>query len=167
MSDLRPFIKQRLYDTALRKGGCQEIEKILRSSDEELVELYYRNIEFCIDQHYPDARLLSQPKIKDICYYGGIVLMRGMVVPQNLKRYAMINDSMLHLKRSDFDFLRVYMSGNSILYLNIDNHAIGRVFAYDNCRVNITATDTAMVTVYQYSDNVTIKTKGNVIIKKK
>jgi hypothetical protein len=157
-----------LRHEATQKGMCGKVARtwVEDWDKDELLRQYVLNIEFCIEQNFPDNGFILS-NFDTLTLHDHNVFIRETIKEENLKGAVVINDCGGEIVMSDFSVANIYLRGNSNITIRASRFSKVFVTLLDNATLNIEQEDYSQCYVYQYGEHTECKTKGNIKIRKK
>ena len=150
-------------------GFCSKFQELWREdfTRTELIDLYRRGIEYCIEHDWPSVEFIKNHFSRDMLRKGRVYVDDdfGFVAGES-GVYVFNGTSNGTVDFERFDTATIYVRHNSNVVINAGG--LSRVFVevYDNSSVTINQKDVAVAFVYMRSENATLKTDGNVRIRR-
>ena len=130
-------------------------------SPKELAELFFENIDFCLDFHWPSANtlreLLGENNLRD----NGIIADDKWSV-LNRQWVAVIGNSEATLRYNALNAGTVYVCDGAKVNVFVKGRAFVVIHAYDDANVSVVCDDTAKATVIIHSKFVKVSHKGQI-----
>lgn len=160
------LIKQ-LKEDGTAKGLCRLWQAKLKDglSTEDLVKLYTQGIDFCISEDFPTLAFIRD-QFKGKCEPYG-VYVDDLVEAKDLPDVVLNGDCKCLLAYGGFTVARIYARHTSEGAINVADHAVVTIDAFDNTHLAIAvAGDNAQVYVTLYG-NAQVETFGSGIVIRK
>lgn len=150
-------------------GFCVKFQELWREdfTRTELIDLYRRGIEFCIEHDWPSVEFIKNHFERDMLREGRVYVDDDFgVVNGESGVYVFNGTSNGTVEFGRFETATIYVRHSSNVVINA--RGLSRVFVevYDDSSVTINQKDSAVAFVYVRSGNATLKTNGNVRIRK-
>lgn len=144
---------------------CQEWErKILTTRDkEELVEMYLKGIDFCMEYDFPPLDFVKKNFDGIAQRYG--IYAGGEFDSDLRKKVVALGDSRGTVTVGGYHICEVFIRHIAEVEIRAEDHAFVSVSVYDSARVDITATGNAKVCIHQYGGHVTHASQDEARIK--
>lgn len=130
---------------------------------QELARMYFKGDDWSMKNDFPSVALLRQHK-GAIAPYGLLVDFVGECTDK-AERIAFFGNSDASLEISDYSVCKITVRHNSILRLKVKGNAIVYVNALDFAKLDIEASASARVVVYNYSKKTSISHSNCVDVK--
>lgn len=152
------LVKQ-LKDDGITKGLCRLWQGKLKPGTNigTLCSMFVAGIDFCISENYPTLEFLRE-NLKGKCEEFGIFI-DDQVSITNLSDSVLNGSCSANLVYSDYTVSRLYIRHNSKAIIDICDHAIVTVDAFDNSSLEITASEGTKVLINLYG-NAIVKTNS-------
>lgn len=147
-------IVEQIRNDGIAKGLCNPWQAKLSKplSIEALVRLYVRGVDFCISKDYPTLDFL-RGNLKGKCEQYGVFIDDVIQSKKNIPDVVLNGDCMALLEYSDYSVSRVYIRHNSKVAINVSDHALLTIDAFDNSNLVVaTAGNAAQVNVNLYGN---------------
>jgi len=135
---------------------------------EDLAELYFKGIDFCIMNNYPTVQFMKD-NFKGKCEQYGIFVEDRSVNANNLSKVVMIGDCKGQLSYDGFSVSRVFVRHTSETKILVSEYAHVSVDIFDSANVTIVVAGTkakVLVNIYGEDANVSCSS-GLVKVRKK
>ena len=131
------------------QSPCEEgLERFNKSSDNDLILLFFKYIDFCLAKNWPDIEFIKQvPGIIEAGIYPDRKLIR-----HNPKQVVALGKSDIELMFTDYAVSRVCVKHDSVVYIKASGNSVVIVDALDNAQVHVKAYDQAKVHVNLYAN---------------
>lgn len=153
-----------LRDQARELGLCDEWYKGWKSNEtqQELIDRYYKGIDFCIKHDYPRLEFIKKTFPKSL------LLENGLFVDENFDASNLRRSVLLGCSKGEMIFYgnissNVYVRHQSIVNITATDGAKVFVETYEDCKVNVFADEYSKVFVYKHGGEVSHK--GNVVVR--
>lgn len=148
-------ITQELLEQARALGICGPwAQRMARmKTPEGLVGMYLRGIDFCFNYDYPNVDFIRK-HFTGYCEKKGLYVDAQELCLYNPFRVAFVGDSKVDINCDNYSVSRIYMKHNSRVNLEASEHAVVlAVDCFDNSHVEIKAKNKALVNVYLYGNS--------------
>lgn len=135
-------------------------------SQQELIEMYIRGIDFCIEHDYPTVEYIKGNFDRSLLHQNHIFVDEPVTGGDN-GVYVLNGKCSGKFSFSKFTAATLYLRHDSELTLEVEGCAKVFVSVYDRAKLHVRQSDVAKVYVYVHSVNCKIESEGNVMIKKK
>lgn len=167
MSQSLKTVNDTLFRQAKVLRMCKEVHnmwygKIL--SVDELFDLYYANLDFCVEYRWPSPETLKELLSDDERRSHGMIADDRWSL-LNTAHCVVLGDSEAKLRYNGFAVARATITGNSKCEITAKGHAHLTLCVYDNASVNLDVSDKARVVILRYSKNCTLSYVGKATVK--
>ena len=159
-------LNKELREQAIHLGLCQDWQKLWNKdwSQEKMVEMMYRGLDFCLEHHYPSNDFILK-------YFDKGFLRRNNVFVND--KYSVCNPKQSLVLGSSETTFRYNGWGNGIIHIRDKSSAniIARnksfviVHIYDNSYISVEQKDKSTIVIVKHSKNVTIVAEDNIKIR--
>ena len=130
----------------------------------ELADVMYRNLDFCIDYRWPSKETLKELIPINARHENGIVIDEEWSLLNNT--FALIiGDSKSNVRYNAFNVGKIYVFDNSKCNITVKGHAFLIIHLFDNANVNVTVNDNAKASIVLHSELCSYCSTGSVTIK--
>lgn len=161
-------INKRLYDQGVQLDMCERVRKEWDKtlSEQELINLWYRNYDFALVNHFPDNKDIKDCFAKDILRKN-CVLVDDMWSLLNPEKAMILGRSESNVRFNAFHVGQVWVRDTSCANIYVRDNAIVTVCVMDKAVLNIVNySPSASVVVMKYSPTARMSSTGtNVRIK--
>lgn len=163
--------EKELSDTLLRRavslGLCEEWTKGWGNPDQQaLIDKYIRGIDFAIMHDYPSPSFIKENFSKDILHKNNIFVDED-VLCRNPNRVAVLNGACSGILYFDgYSVCNVYVRHGSDVVIDCSDLCKVFINVYDQSKVRVFQKDMSSVYVYTHGDGCSVKTDGDVMIRK-
>lgn len=160
-------INEILFSQAKSLRMCDKVHKQWYGKDlsaEELFDLYFRNIDFCLDFHWPNINVVNELFDEETLRENG-VLIKDSWSFLNKQRLAILGDSKANIRYNAMNVGTVYVCDTAYAEISIKGKAFVVIHAYDDCTVIAICDSTAKATIIRHSKYANIVSKGQTTIK--
>lgn len=133
-------------------------------SMDELFELYYANLDFCIDNQFPSVTQLKE-LLTDEQRRGHGMLADDSWSLLNPEHAIVLGRSKATIRFNAFNVGRVTVAGSSECEISVKGHARVVVHLYDHANVRVSSQDKSNATLIIHSDTCSFYTKGQTTVK--
>lgn len=157
-------LKKRLAAEAKAKGICSEWHEFIQNapSKERLLTLFVKGLDFCIENNYPSAELRAE--FAGLRQHFGIFMSDHISVKSG-KYVIAFGTSEGKAAYSGFDVAQIWAREDTRLEVTATDNAVVCVEVADRAQVIITASGAARVSVFLHGGTITKSTAGNATIK--
>lgn len=150
--------------SAKKKGICKEwFSSMLKQGDiRPLCAMYFKGDDWAMENDFPSLETLRKFKGNSDQYGLHTDFVGGL---ENEQQTALFGKSEAKLNYTDFFVGTLIVRHNSKAKITASGHAFLVVNILDNAFVEIEATESAKVSVFQYGNNSNFRITGNVEIK--
>lgn len=139
-----------LVNKGIDKGACVDGIKELERSDADgtsLAALFFKHAHWCLNECFPAVDWIEKT-FGDKLSERGIMIHDGDV--SNLRRVAMLRDINVNANYDGWHVAKIYVKGQSHLAIDVKEHAVVYIDAFDTSIVTVHASGNARVYVSQY-----------------
>ncbi|MDR2286823.1 MAG: hypothetical protein LBE04_05040 [Prevotellaceae bacterium] len=143
---------QTLKEDAVSKGLCATWESKFKQemSIETLARMYMKGIDFCISSDYPTLAFLRK-EFKGICEPYGIFIDDKVMVT-NIRKIVLNGDCRAFLEYDKYTVAQVFVRHTSKASINVSEHSIVTVDAFDDTELVVAVSGGADVSVNLYGN---------------
>nr|DAV38587.1 MAG TPA: hypothetical protein [Caudoviricetes sp.] len=155
----------KLRDRAITLGLCQQWqgEWMDGKSKDELVEMYVRGLDFCIEHNYPSNDFIAANFEPEVLHRNGVWLNERVVTCGVPNSVLVLNGCCTGvLKFGGYDVCTIYVRHDSEVEINADGVSKVFISVFDNAKVKVKQSDLAKVYVYKHGDKCVVGTDGDV-----
>lgn len=144
---------QEIHALAKAAGACPEgVQAILdRGKPEELIQLYKKKIDFCMEQNFPSNEYLSEHFDSDLLAGNGILLNRTAKL-ENSDFVVLLGGSEVEMTVDQYTVSQVHVKHASKAKLSIEGNAFVVIDCFDNSQLVVDAFGAAKVRINVYGD---------------
>lgn len=158
-------VQKELKKEAIRLGLCNEWQNEWgKPTRQELIDKYVKGIDFCIKHNYPSNEYIVENFTQQELNDNGIFVNERFEVV-NPKRLICNGDCNGVCRISSYISKDMYIRGNSIVVIYLEENSRAFIRIYDNCTVKVVAAKNAIAFVYHYGGDVIVE--GDVKIRKR
>ena len=141
---------------ASKHDACKPgLKRILKSkSDAELIALYKRNIDFCLDNDFPEKNLLKGFQ------KAGIYVDESSEVT-NTGFVVLLGKSNASIQLTGYNVMQLFVKNESTANVNVSGNAYAVIDCFDDTDLAVSALDKSKVLVNVYGNSRVVST-GNV-----
>lgn len=142
-------LNQTLRDEAIRLDLCEKWQKTIWNrnlSQEELIDIYFKGLDFAIEHHYPSNEFIKDNFDKDLLRKKG-VLVDDKYSLLNQRFAILLGNSESTMRYNGTTLAQVYVRDTSKARIVAKGRAHVIVEVYDNAKVDTEIDDTATVMV--------------------
>lgn len=146
-------LKKQLKQDGIAKGLCSQYQGLLDRCDtvEKKVRLFIRGIDFCIKNDYPTLEFIRKFKGQIEPY--GVYVDDEITGLRNIPDVVLNGECKVMLEYDEYSVSRLYIRHNSQAVINVSDHAIVTIDAFDSSHLVIAvAGGKAQVLVNKYGD---------------
>lgn len=146
-----------LKKDGIDKGLCRLWQGKLRKglTTEQLVQLYFQGIDFCISEDYPTLDFLRT-------HFKGLCEPFGVFVDEDVAEHKIAQDTVLNgacramLAYDSYTVSRLYVRHTSTAGVAVADNAIVTIDLFNDAKLHLAATGNAKVLVNIYGDGPTV-----------
>lgn len=156
-----------LFNQARSLRMCDGVHKAWYGrvlSVDELFDLYYRNLDFCLDFRWPDAKAVRELFSDEERHKHGVVANEKWSL-LNPTHSIVMGDSEAKIRYNGFAVGKATVTGRSKCDITAKGHAYVVVDVYDDACVTVSSEEQARVTVIKNSKNCKLSCLGQTTIK--
>lgn len=160
-------VNDTLFAQAKALRMCDEVHKGWYGktlSADELFSLYYANLDFCIEHHWPSNETLKTAFTDEQRRRNGMVVDDRWSL-LNPTHSIVLGDSTAKIRYNGFSVGRATVMDSSQCEISAKGHAVAHIHLYDKAKVKITVEGSAMVSVYLHSYQCHYNITGQATIK--
>lgn len=160
-------LNQYILEQAKANGICTDWATLIQQAGtkDELMEMYVKGIDFCLEHNFPsNADLLEQMGKDGLAKYGVYVdLSQSIVNPSFL---VALGECKISSEWTGYSAAQSYVKHNSKLSCQVKDNTFVVIDCFDNSSVNVVATNESKVLVNVYGNaKVAYICTGNGIVK--
>lgn len=147
------------------KDACDEgLKDLIKArTKEELIELFFKYIIFCLKNNYPDNSLIK-------AHFKGLLEERGIYIDeafnvQNKPKCVCLGATKGKIEVADYEVCDIFVKHESQVTINVKDNAFAMIDVFDKAKVAINASDRAKVCVNHYGGVIEDNTADNAVIK--
>lgn len=158
--------EQELKEEAIRLDACKVgLADWDNPSDEELIDRYFRHIDFCIEHDYPSVEYIKGHFSKEILHKGG-VWVDEQVVELDTSRCAMNGKCYGKIRTSGAKTCTMYIRHQSEIELVASGASRLFVYLYDDAKLRVSTQYLGRVYVYRHGGEIVGKS-GDVVVRER
>lgn len=157
-------VSEDLRNKAVGLGLCHKWQRLWNTNTDkdELVEMYKRGLDFCIENNYPTNEYMLE-------HFDGVMQKHGVFVSnfldlKNVKQVVLNGECSGYLAYDMYSVGNIYVRHNSKIDIVAKENAKVFVTCYDSAVLDLRTEGRASITVYNYGSE-RISHYGNVQIK--
>lgn len=135
-------------------------------SQQELIEMYIRGIDFCIEHNYPTVEYIKGNFDRSLLHQNHIFVDEPVIGGDN-GVYVLNGKCSGKLSFGKFTVVTLHLRHDSELTLEVEDCAKVFVSVYDRAKLHVRQSDVAKVYVYVHGGNCKVETDGNVMVRYK
>ena len=160
-------VNEILFSQAKALKMCDNVHRVWYGKTldvKELMDLFYRNLDFCIDNRWPKRETLSLLFEKDTLRKNGIIADDKWSL-LNATNAVIMGDSETTARYNGFSVGKIYVFDNSSCNVTVKGHARAVIHAYDNAKVSVVAENGSHAIVLRHSRQSSCSCMGQTTIK--
>lgn len=160
-------LSETLLKRAVSLGLCEEWTNAWGNPDPQaLIDKYIRGIDFAIKHDYPSTSFIKKNFSKEILHKNNI-FVDEKVQCNNPKHVVVLNGECSGiLQFNSYAVCNIYVRHKCDITVNCSEYCKVFINVYDSSKVKVSQEDISSVYVYTHSENCTIETDGDVMIRK-
>lgn len=135
-------------------------------SQQELIEMYIRGIDFCIEHDYPSVEYIKANFDRDLLHKNHVFADEPVAGGDN-GVYVVNGKCSGKLSFGKFAAATLHLRHDSELNIEVEGCAKIFVSVYDRAKVHVKQSDVAKVYVYVLSKDCNVESEGNVMVRYK
>lgn len=155
-----------LRDQAVHLGLCTDWQKLWRKdwSQEKMVEMMYRGLDFCLQYHYPSNDFIIKHFDQDFRRKSNVFVNDKYSVI-NPKESLVLGTSDVTIRYNADSYGNIHVRDNSSVKLTARNRSFVIVHLYENASVNAEQFDKSKIVLIKHSDKVSIIADASIKIR--
>ena len=131
-------VVRELKNDGIAKGLCRQWQMKLKDELDvaDLSSLFIRGIDFCISENFPTLDYLRD-NFRGKCEPYGIYIDEELKGETNIPDIVLNGSCKADLNYNEYSVSRLYIRHNSEVNVNVSEHAILTIDAFDNSRIEI------------------------------
>lgn len=158
--------KKALAEYAQKHQACKPgLKQILLSANEtELIELYKKNIDFCLSENFPDLDYMS--KVKDTLLIKHGIFLDGETLVKDSDFIVLLGTCFTGIEITGYNTSQIYLKHSAKADILAQDNAFVVIDCFDDTLIKIEATGNAKVLINVYGNAaVSSNQSGNAVIK--
>lgn len=155
-----------LYNEAKALRMCEKVQKAWYDKTytaDELITMFHQNFDFCAEHRWPSKETMKRFDATTRHAHGVLVDEKWSLLNPNLS--VIVGSSVAKVRYNAFSVGKVYVFNNSKVEITAKGHAIVSIHLYDETDVSVTTMDYARVTIMRHSKESTCKCYGKATLK--
>lgn len=157
-------VNQSLFAQAKELKMCDEVHRYWYGKSlpvNDLANLMYRNLDFCIDNRWPSKETLKTHFSDDERRRNGVLVDDEWSL-LNTTFAVIVGDSNAKARYNAFNVGKIYVMDNSRCEITVKGHASLTIHVYDTASVSVAAQEHAHVLLVEHSKTCTCETAGQI-----
>lgn len=159
--------KKELAEYAQKHQACKPgLKQILLSSNEsELIELYKKNIDFCLSENFPDLIYLEE-NVSDLLLIKHGIFLNDETLISDQEFIVILGTCFAGIEITGWNTSQIYIKHSCKADILAQDNAFVVIDCFDDSLIKIEATSNAKVVINVYGNAaVSSKQSGNAVIK--
>lgn len=163
----RNNLGKKLKSQAEMLGACDKgLDNLERLNEQELVNRYIHFIEFAIDKNFPSNEFIKENFDRSLLEHNNIYV-DSVIERRNARQVVVVQGSSSGVLLYDgYTTADVYVRHDSEIIIDCSRMSKVFISVYDNAKVKVLQRDGASVYVYAKSNDCTIETDGEVMVRR-
>lgn len=159
-------LQQELKNKAVSLGLCQQWQDEWGTPDTDaLIKKYIKGIDFAIKHDFPSVKYINKSFSKDDLHKHGVYCDDKFKINGTERVLVILGDSNGTIDIGGYGVCTIYVRHNSNVKITVNGFASVIIKVYDNAKADVSAKGYYRPRVYQYSDDVSVLTAGEVTTK--
>lgn len=163
-------VNKELRNKAVSLGLCDTWQKkwMKDKTPQQLIDMYKKGIDFCLESNYPDNKFIKENFTKDILSKNNMFVDEDFYVLNPENDCVILGESQGKLIFDGYAVRDIYINGNADVEIEASDFAKIFVNVYDDAQVVVTQKKNSVIHVYKHGTgevlsvgNVTINCKYN------
>lgn len=155
-----------LRDQAIHLGLCEDWQKLWKRdwSQEKMVEMMYRGLDFCLKFHYPSNDFILKHFDQDFRRKAN-VFVNDKYSTNNPKESLVLGTSEITIRYNTWNHGTIHVRDNANVKLTTKNSSFVIAHLYENAHIEAQQLDKSRIVLVKHSDKVTIVADKNIKIR--
>lgn len=164
-------LNEDLYNTAMTFGMCDKFSvpwKNIVYEKQELVDMYFRGLDFCIEHHFPSNEFIKNNFEEELRWSNGVFVDESRSV-LNARRVVALGKSNIKLRINGYEVSQMYLRDNSTADIFVRHHAHLIIHLFDKSSVNILDTSSVnkpIIILHGNNAHYSLRDGADAVIKK-
>jgi hypothetical protein len=161
-------VNKELRNKAVSLGLCDTWQKkwMKDKTPQQLIDMYKKGIDFCLESNYPDNKFIKENFTKDILSKNNMFVDEDFYVLNPENDCVILGESQGKLIFDGYAVRDIYINGNADVEIEASDFAKIFVNVYDDAQVVVTQKKNSVIHVYKHGTG-EILSVGNVTINRK
>lgn len=161
-------VNKELRNKAVSLGLCDTWQKkwIKDKTPQQLIDMYKKGIDFCLESNYPDNKFIKENFTKDILSKNNMFVDEDFYVLNPENDCVILGESQGKLIFDGYAVRDIYINGNADVEIEASDFAKIFVNVYDDAQVVVTQKKNSVIHVYKHGTGEVLSV-GNVTINRK
>lgn len=161
-------VNKELRNKAVSLGLCDTWQKrwMKDKTPQQLIDMYKKGIDFCLESNYPDNKFIKENFTKDILSKNNMFVDEDFYVLNPENDCVILGESQGKLIFDGYAVRDIYINGNADVEIEASDFAKIFVNVYDDAQVVVTQKKNSVIHVYKHGTGEVLSV-GNVTINRK
>lgn len=161
-------VNKELRNKAVSLGLCDTWQKkwMKDKTPQQLIDMYKKGIDFCLESNYPDNKFIKENFTKDILSKNNMFVDEDFYVLNPENDCVILGESQGKLIFDGYVVRDIYINGNADVEIEASDFAKIFVNVYDDAQVVVTQKKNSVIHVYKHGTGEVLSV-GNVTINRK
>ncbi len=161
-------VNKELRNKAVSLGLCDTWQKkwMKDKTPQQLIDMYKKGIDFCLESNYPDNKFIKENFTKDILSENNMFVDEDFYVLNPENDCVILGESQGKLIFDGYAVRDIYINGNADVEIEASGFAKIFVNVYDDAQVVVTQKKNSVIHVYKHGTGEVLSV-GNVTINRK
>lgn len=161
-------VNKELRNKAVSLGLCDMWQKkwVKDKTPQQLIDMYKKGIDFCLESNYPDNKFIKENFTKDILSKNNMFVDEDFYVLNPENDCVILGESQGKLIFDGYAVRDIYINGNADVEIEASDFAKIFVNVYDDAQVVVTQKKNSVIHVYKHGTGEVLSV-GNVTINRK
>ena len=161
-------VNKELRNKAVSLGLCDTWQKkwMKDKTPQQLIDMYKKGIDFCLESNYPDNKFIKENFTKDILSKNNMFVNEDFYVLNPENDCVILGESQGKLIFDGYAVRDIYINGNADVEIEASGFAKIFVNVYDDAQVVVTQKKNSVIHVYKHGTGEVLSV-GNVTINRK
>lgn len=161
-------VNKELRNKAVSLGLCDTWQKkwVKDKTSQQLIDMYKKGIDFCLESNYPDNKFIKENFTKDILSKNNMFVDEDFYVLNPENDCVILGESQGKLIFDGYAVRDIYINGNADVEIEASDFAKIFVNVYDDAQVVVTQKKNSVIHVYKHGTGEVLSV-GNVTINRK
>lgn len=161
-------VNKELRNKAVSLGLCDTWQKkwVKDKTPQQLIDMYKKGIDFCLESNYPDNKFIKENFTKDILSKNNMFVDEDFYVLNPENDCVILGESQGKLIFDGYAVRDIYINGNADVEIEASDFAKIFVNVYDDAQVVVIQKKNSVIHVYKHGTGEVLSV-GNVTINRK